>query len=195
MADLIIKADVAQYLNIVLTAPQIAILDNEILPSISQYVRSYCNRKFDTSAVDFTELFDGGFPSFFVKEIPITSIDTIKVNDDPISADDYFNKGSYVQLNFIPSKGFNNVSIKYKSGQSLPADLKFALIRWASDLLGESGDDTGISSSDEIKRFTAGSVTVEYRDDSSESSSVMSNGLSVPIYVFDVINRYRIEPK
>jgi hypothetical protein len=194
MADLILKADVATYLNITLTAPQITILDNQILPSISQYVRSYCNRSFDTASADFTELFDGGFSSFFVKEIPITSIDTIKVDTDPISSDDYVNKISFVQLKFTPVKGFNNVSIKYKSGQSLPKDLKFALIQWASELLGESGDDTGISSSDEIKRFTAGSVSIEYRDDPGETST-LAGGVFVPGYVFDVINRYRIDPK
>jgi hypothetical protein len=194
MADLITKTQVAEYLNITLTAPQIAILDNEILPSISQYVRSYCNRSFDTSGTEFTEAFDGGFPTFFVKEIPITSITHVKVDTDPISSDDYVNKISYVQLKYIPFKGFNNVEIKYKSGQALPADMKFALIQWASELLGESGDDTGISSSDEIKRFTAGSVSIEYRDDPGEAST-LAGGVFVPGYVLDVINRYRVEPK
>lgn len=194
MADLILKSDVAEYLNITLTTPQGNILDNEILPSISQYVRNVCNRLFDTDGQDFTETFDGGFSAFFVKEIPIASITSVSVDGSPLDPDEYVNRGSYVQLKFIPSHGFGNVSIEYESAQVLPDDLKFSLIRWAGDLLGESGDDTGISSSDEIKRFTAGSVTVEYRDESG-GQSVLSNGIYIPVYVYDVIIRYRSEPK
>lgn len=194
MADLILKADVAEYLNLTLTPEQESVLDDQILPAISQYVRSYCNRTFDTDALSFTEKFNGGFPAFFVKEIPIASITSVDIDGSVIDPNQYVNKISFVQMKFIPRSGFDNVEIVYVSNQELPDDLKLSLIRWGSDLLGESGADTGITSSDEIKRFTAGSVTVEYRDDSS-GSSVMSNGISVPIYVFDVINRYRIEPK
>jgi hypothetical protein len=193
MADLFLKADVASYMGITLTSDQGTLLDNQIIPSISQYARNFCNRTFDATG-DITELFDGGFNTFFVREIPISQIKEVKVDGSILGSDEYYNYHHYVKIDDAPLFGFQNVSIKYTTSNTVPKDLKESLIRWGSQSLESSGLGSGSVSEEELKRFTAGSVSVEFKDDQTEQS-VFANGIYIPSYAYDALIRYRLEPK
>lgn len=194
MADLLTSADVEQYLAVTLTAAQTALLDDQILPAISQYARNFCNRDFDASGT-ITETFDGGQDTYFVKQIPVASIVQITDTGSIIDPGSYYNYSHYIKLDGKASSGNLNVEIQYTSNNTIPDDLVGALVRWGAKELNDSGEGTGMVSEDEIRRFTAGSVTVEYKDDGDEIDQVYAKGVYIPAYVYDVLKRYRLDPK
>ena len=191
MADLFTKADVAQYLNQTLSPEQESLLDDQIIPGISQYARNFCNRSFDATG-NQTETFDGGEKIFFIKEPPINAIVSVTIDGDLLDADQYFNYQQFVEMLNVPAHGNLNVVIVYTSNNAITDDLKFILVKWAGQTLEKSGVTSG-ATEEEIKRFTAGSVTIEYRGD--DDSSTLAQGIYIPTYAYDVLKRYRLEPK
>ncbi len=189
---MITKADIAAYYNLTLTAPQETLLDDYILPAIQTFIEKYCNRVFDTAS--FIESFEGGVSSFFVKNPPIISVTSVKEDTETLPADDYRVFNTYVKLYSKPANHQTVIEIDYEGGfATFPADLAQALIKWAYDEMKFA--ETGTTNVKDIKRFTAGSVTVEYESETSitkESESQMT--LHLPDYVTAILRLYRLQP-
>lgn len=195
MADLFTQADIEEQLGRVLTTEEADLADNQLIPSISQYARNFCNRTFDVTG-EQTEVFDSeGDTIFFIQEPPIDAIISVTYISDILDTDDFFKYDTYVELNFTPIKGNQNVTIVYTSSNALTDDLKYGLVAWSIIILnGSEASSTGAVEG-ELKRFTAGSVTVEYRDTSSAQVQVASMGIFIPTQIYDVLKRYRLDPK
>lgn len=178
----ITKTDVANFLSVTLSSAQGDLLDNDIIPAVSRFADEYCNRKFEVSG-NQSEAFDGGVNAFFVKYPPVDAIISVTIDGSPYNLSNAHNYKSFIRLDTTPTVKPQNVVIVYTSNVSLPEDVKHALVRWAAELFQSSS-----SAGKDIQRFSAGSVTIEYRNDNSLSRSAL------PSFVEAVLNRYRIEP-
>lgn len=178
----ITKTDVANFLSVTLTPAQGDLLDNDIIPAVSRFSDEYCNRKFEVSG-NQTEIFDGGVNAFFVKYPPIDTVISVTIDGSPYDLSNAHNYKSFIRLDTTPTLKPQNVVIVYTSAVSLPEDVKNALVRWAGEIF-QSAESSG----KDISRFSAGSVTVEYKNSGINADNAM------PPFVLDVLKRYRIEP-
>lgn len=171
------KADVENFLNIDLNPSGVATVD-ALIPAVSTYANSYCNREWDTSTLR-TDYFDGnGQNLFFTKYSPITSIDEITVDGVAVTDTEYFTYSSYVTFDYAPAYGRRNIVIKYRSNDPLPSDLKHALIRWTADIFKASPD--------------AGKTAERVKFGNAETWFKTQDG--VPQFVQTVLDRYRLMP-
>ncbi len=139
MADLITLADVKQFSNIVSTTQDNSILD--LIPKASAMVRNYCDRNFiDFFSTSKIEVFSGGTPSLWPKELPIQNILNIEYSGDfgqtynsLVEYTDfvYNNETETIDVLFIDCfpKMINGYRLTYTGGYEVcPADLKQATI-------------------------------------------------------------------
>lgn len=175
----ITNAQVASFLNVVLSVPEQAVAD-DIIAAVEAYANNFCNRLFIVSGAQ-TEKFDGGKNTFFIKFPPINAITSVTVDGHVENPADVFNYKSHIKLTSIPPLGNQNVVIVYTSAVTLPDDLKHALIRWAGQIF-KSREDAG----KDISRVTVGSVSVDWTPQQAVSSGV-------PDFVMNVLGKYKLE--
>lgn len=176
----IVNADVASFLNVTLSAPEQAVVDDIIL-AVEAYANNFCNRLFIVSGAQ-TEKFDGGKNTFFIKFPPINEVTSVTVDGHAENPADVFNYKSHIKLASTPLLGNQNVEIVYTSAVTLPDDLKHALIRWAGQIF-KSREDAG----KDVSRVTVGSVSVDWLAQQTANSGI-------PDFVVTVLNKYKIEP-
>lgn len=175
----ITNAQVASFLNVTLSAPEQAVVDDIIL-AVEAYANNFCNRLFIVSGAQ-TEKFDGGKNTFFIKFPPINAVTSVTVDGHVENPADVFNYKSYIKLAFAPLPGNQNVVIVYTSAVTLPDDLKHALIRWTAQIF-KSREEAGKDAS----KVTVGSVSIEWL-----AQQVAS--LGIPDFVLNVLNKYKLE--
>jgi hypothetical protein len=139
MSDLVTLAEYKNYTGITSTN-----LDTEVkalIPKISAFVKSYCDRTFVDHFDDCkTEVFTGGNPYFLVKEFPINSVDSVEWSQDfgktyttLVEFTDYTVDLEYDRIAVINKTEFpkytNGYRVSYTGGyESLPEDLKLAVL-------------------------------------------------------------------
>jgi hypothetical protein len=173
----ITKGDVATLLNITLNSGGDALLD-QIIPAVEAYADNETNRTWSKGAsTDITEKFDGGKNVFFVAYPKVASIQSITVDGSVLSSDQYYNYGTFIQLDFIPVNKPQTVVIVYRSSaNTAPADVKHALIQWAAQIFKAQADGGKVAS-----RVQAGAFSVDF---------VTRDG--VPAFVEQVLSKYRL---
>lgn len=176
----ITNAQVASFLNVVLSVLEQAVVD-DIISAVEAYANNFCNRLFIVSGAQ-TEKFDGGKNTFFIKFPPINVITSVTVDGQVENPADVFNYKSHIKLASTPPLGNQNVVIVYTSAVTLPDDLKHALIRWAGQIF-KSREDAG----KDVSRVTVGSVSVDWLVQQTANSGI-------PDFVLNVLNKYKIEP-
>lgn len=139
MADLVTLAEYKSFVGITSTN-----FDTEVkslIPMISEYVKTYCDRTFidyyDDSKV---ETFAGGVPYFLLKEFPINSIDSVEWSQDYgktyttlVEFTDYVIDTEHDRIAPINKDVFpkytNGYRVTYTGGyEKLPQDLKLAVL-------------------------------------------------------------------
>lgn len=139
MADLVTLAEYKSFAG--LTSPNSDMEVKSLIPMVSEYVKTYCNRTFidyyDDSKV---EVFAGGVPNIELTEFPINSIDSVEWSQDYgktyttlVEYTDYtldLETESIVPINKdIFPKYVNGYRVTYTGGyEKLPADLKSAVL-------------------------------------------------------------------
>jgi hypothetical protein len=173
--------DLETFLNITLASGGQS-LANAIIAGISAYADRYCNRTWASSSnTEITETFDGGTDAFFVKNPPIASVVSVTEDGDELSAEDedYFVYDTYVKFPVKALSGSQNVVIKYKTtATAIPADLKHALVQWASQIFKSQSDGGKVAT-----RVSTGPVAVDF---------IAKDG--VPQFVQMVLDAYRLIP-
>lgn len=174
----IAKTDVETFLNITLTANGQALVD-VLIAAIEAYVDRECNRTWTKGSGDnITETFDGGTDIFFTQN-PVASIQSFTINGSAYDLNNIYNYGSYLKTKSIVGTNPREIVIVYRtSANTIPPDLKHAIIRWVAEIF-KSQDDAGKVAS----RVTSGPVSVEY---------LTQDG--IPKFVEDVIKHYRLYP-
>ena len=137
MADLITKSEYKTYAGITSTNHDAEI--DFLVPKVSELVKTYCRRSF----VDYfdeakTEIFDGGFGSFILKESPVVQVISVSRSIDYgqnytklTKFTDWVQTGDYVVS--INPAGFapliNGYKVSYFAGyETVPQDLKLAVL-------------------------------------------------------------------
>lgn len=176
----IIYTDVQNFLEVTLTAAEQTVV-NGLIAAFEAFIDDFCNRTWTkSSSTDITEQFDGGVNTFLVKYPPIASVQSITIDGEIYDLSNVFNYGSYIKLATTPSQDFQNVVIIYRtSANAIPADLKQAIVRWVSEIF-KTHKEAGKS----LSRLSVGSISMEYTTQE-----------SMPSYVKEVINKYRLPPK
>ena len=204
---MITSADIEAFYNLTLTTEQKDQLDNFIIPALTSFTERYCNRIF-TKATYTAEEIDGGDRVVFIKNPPINSVSEIRIDGDAVDSDHYRVLKSYIRFATTPARldpflttSETIIEVDYDGGfDPVPQDVLNGLIKWSYDqMLDAEADASGSGSTDELKRFSAGSVTVEYRDPSatkatSTGGSTSRNVVSAPDYMIDVLQYYRLTP-
>lgn len=186
----VVQSDIETANDLTLTGNGIALVNNLLIPNLSQAIDNYCNRTWTNPAnTPLTELFDAGTDTFFVSQpnIDPTKAITVSVGGVPWSSNYIFNYKTHVKLYTSPQTilllnpvRLQAVSVTYYTlSTSLPLDAKQALIMWISQLL-QSAPDAFKSAN----RVTTGSVTVQFTADD----------LEMPKFVKAVLNNYRMMP-
>lgn len=174
----IAKTDVETFLNITLTTNGQNLVD-ALIAAIEAYIDRECNRTWTKGSTDnITETFDGGTDIFFTQN-PVASIQSFTINGSAYDLNNIYNYGSYLKTKSIVGTNPREIVIVYRtSANTIPADLKHAIIRWVAEIF-KSQDDAGKVAS----RVTSGPVSVEY---------LTQDG--IPKFVEDVIKHYRLYP-
>lgn len=137
MADLITLLEYKAYAG--LNTPNQDTQLNIIIPSICEYVETYCNRKFkDHLVTPFTEVFSGKNYPLKLKHYPITQVLSVEESLDfggtylPLA--EYTSwvldkeEGAIVQPTGTFAPGINRYGVTYNYGfDTLPKDLKLAI--------------------------------------------------------------------
>ena len=175
----ITRTDIETFLNITLSTNGQALVD-ALIPAIEKYVEDQTNRNWSTGAsTDITEIFDGNTDTFFPKISPIASVQSVTINGTAYNLSNVYNYSSHLKFSTIAVDLPRTVTIVYRtSANTLPADLKHALIRWVADIF-KSQDDAGKTT----VRWSEGPVSVEY---------LAQDG--IPKFVEMLINKYRLQP-
>lgn len=81
MANLITKQEYKAYAN--LTTPNHDAEIDSLIPKVSSFVKTYCNRAFtDYLDEDKVEVFNGGTDSFILRETPVISVTAVEYSSD-----------------------------------------------------------------------------------------------------------------
>lgn len=135
--DLITKTEYKAYAGINSTNQDTEI--DFLIPKVSEFVKTYCRRSF----VDYldevkTEIFQGGFKEFLLKETPVVQILTVSYSQDFGKTYTKLEKFSeWVQIGdsikSVNPNGFraaiNGYKVNYFAGyEEVPADLKLAVL-------------------------------------------------------------------
>lgn len=145
-------AQVKEYLDIVGTADDGLL--TRLIDVCSTSIEKWCSRTFGLTV--YTDTLDGNGKQWIpVAQYPITAIDGITINDDPIPqstglavAGYYFTPPQKVQLRggYTFARGSQNIVIQYRAGYSiLPADVVQCCIKLVAVRYKER-DRLGISS-------------------------------------------------
>lgn len=136
-ANLVTKAEYKAYAGLV-TPNHDAEIDN-LVPKVSSFVKTYCNRTFvdyvDESKVEY---FNGGVGHFILQEWPVLSVDSVEYSSDYgqnytgiTEFVDWVHDDGYI-VAITPggfAKQLRGYKITYKAGfTSLPEDLKLAIM-------------------------------------------------------------------
>lgn len=114
---------------------------NQIIPKVSELVKSLCRRSFvDYAQADLVQVFDGGYSKLILSEAPVISVTSLETSTDYgatytnlIDKQDYLvDKSGYV-LCLWPGKIWHTrlqgYKITYRAGYiTLPEDLKLATL-------------------------------------------------------------------
>lgn len=175
----ITRTDIETFLNITLNSNGQALVD-ALIPAVEKYAEDFCERNWSTGAsTDITETFDGGTDMFFPRICPIASVQSVTINGSTYPLSNAYNYGSYIKLASPAIDLPRAVVIVYRtSANTVPNDLKHALIRWVADIF-KSQDDAGKTTS----RWSEGPVSVDY---------LVQDG--IPKFVEIVLNKYRLQP-
>lgn len=112
---------------------------NALIPAVTEYIKSYCNRRFiEYFDADKVEVFSGGTVALFQKEWPLVSITSLEYSDDrgkTFRALEEYTDFVYdmesemiriVGCDIIP-KRMNGYKLTYKAGfEDYPKELKLA---------------------------------------------------------------------
>lgn len=174
------RSDIETFLNITLSVNGQVLVD-ALIPAVERFVEDYCGRIWSiNSSTNITETFDGGTDTFFPQNLPIASIQSVTVQGSPYDLSQVYNYGSYIKLATQAVDIPRAVVIVYRtSANTIPADLKHALVQWISQIF-KSQDDAGKVAS----RVSTGPVSVDF---------VVQDG--IPKFVELLINKYRLDPK
>jgi hypothetical protein len=171
------KTDVSNHLNITaLSSAAEATLD-VIIAGVEAAADTFCNRTFGATALQ-TELFDGNSDIFFPRKMPVSSITSVKIDGDLVAADDIYNYGHYIRLGYRAAPGNRIVEITYTPTETLPNDVKLALIQWAGQLFKAAEDGGKVT-----ERVRVGEVELWFKTQD-----------GMPKFVEQVLARYRVYP-
>jgi len=166
--------DIQTFLETTLTAAEQAVV-NQILPGLEAFVDGETGRSWNVEG-NITELFDGGSNVFFLTKPKANEVVSVKVDGMAVDADDIYNYGDRVKLDVVVPDGPQVVEIVYKQASSnLPNDLKFALIRWASEIF-KSHKEAGKT----ITRTSSGPISVDF------------DTKDLPDYMRRILDRYTL---
>lgn len=140
-ANLITKAEYKAYAD--LKTPNHDAEIDALIPKVSEFVKTYCNRAFvdylDESKVEY---FNGGYGHFILKEWPIVAIDSVEYSSDYgqtyasiTEFVDWVHDDGYIVATSPDGfkKQLRGYKITYKAGfESLPEDLKLAVMDMVS---------------------------------------------------------------
>ncbi len=176
----IIFTDVQNFLEVTLTAPEQTVV-NGLIAAFEAYIDDFCNRTWTkSSSTDITEKLDGGTDTFIPQHAPVASVQSVTIDGSLYDLSNVFNYGSYIKLATTPTQDFQNVVIVYRTAaNTIPADLKHAIVRWVAEIF-KTHKEAGKS----LSRLSVGSISMEY-----------TNQESMPSYVKEVINKYRLQPQ
>jgi len=120
--------DVKDYLGVKHTEEDVLL--TRLISSASNFIESYCNRKFNLE--EFTDYFNGNNGSYHVcQQWPVISVSSISSENATINLKVIDGRSIYVKEIF--PKGIMNCSMTYQAGYSiLPEDLKQAIIELVS---------------------------------------------------------------
>ena len=138
-ASLVTLAEVKAYAGITSTTQDTII--TQLIPQVSQYVKTYCNRTFvdyvNDAKIEYTS---GGFPFILLKETPTITIESIEYTTDYgvayttlVSGTDYILDLENDRIQCINGTEFtkyiNGYKVTYYAGyEALPVDLKLAVL-------------------------------------------------------------------
>jgi hypothetical protein len=169
------STDVQTYLNRTLKTQGLNQV-NAIIPAVEEFLEKACNRTWGSTG-ETTEVFDGGGTRLFPKHTPIASVSSLTVDDQPlVEREDFFVYDGFISMGYPTTKGHRNVSLTYTPAESLPADVKHAMVRWAAQIYLEAKDGGKV-----ITRLQQGPMTLEY-----------SAKDGIPQFVQEVIGRHRL---
>lgn len=167
MADLVTLKEYKDYVGI--TNPNQDTQINSIIPKVSSFVKTYCNRAFLEYVSDpKTEVFAGGY-RYLLQEFPVVQVLSLEYSSD--YGNNYVELEEYVSWVFdnttgevIPigtttefDKKPNSYKVTYFAGfETLPGDLKLAVLDLATYYL---RNDSAIHST---KAPGSNSVQIEY---------------------------------
>lgn len=125
-----------------------------IIPGISQAIEAFCHRSWNSGEeANIVELFVGPKTVIYPKNLPISSVESLKVNG--LETTDYVTRKQWIEVSLSES---DEAELTYHSSTSFPADLRLALVQWAANLLSDSSSPNGRA----VKRVQTGPVSVEY---------------------------------
>lgn len=171
--------DIGTFLNVDLNAAGTALL-NLIIPGVEDYAETMCGRKWTVSNITaITEVFDGGGYQFVPKVTPIASVVSITVDGQVLTTDEYYVYAEYIEMAGYTAYGNQNVEIVYKTAaNTIPSDLKLALIEWAAQIFKSSSDAGKVATS-----VSSGPVSIQF---------LAKDG--IPAAVDLMIKKYRFIP-
>ena len=148
-----------------------------IIAGVEQAAEAHCNRTWSATTQQI-ETFDGGQTVYFPTKGPISTITSITVDGTALSTDEIYNYGTHIRLEYATTRGYRNVVITYTPAESLPNDVKLALIQWAGQLF-KAAEDGGKT----LERARIGEVEMWY---------AAKDGM--PQSVKEVLDRHRVIP-
>ncbi len=172
--------DIEKFLNITLTSNGQTLV-NELIQAVETFTEDYCNRKWSYGAsADIIEYFDGGTDTYFPQNTPIASVQEITVDGSVYDSNYIYNYGSYIKTLHALNPAYpRGVKITYRtSSNTIPSDLKHALVRWVSEIF-KTQEDAGKT----VSRVSVGSISVDF---------LTQDG--IPKFVEKLLNKYRLIP-
>jgi hypothetical protein len=134
--NLITRSEYKAYAN--LTNPNTDAEIDAIIPKVSAYVKTYCNRTFNDYVDEFkVEYFNGGIGSYILAESPVISVSSLEYSTDfgqtyreLTEFTDWVEDEGYI-VSVHPSgfpRQLKGYRVSYTAGyESLPEDLKLAI--------------------------------------------------------------------
>lgn len=175
----ITNTDVATYLDIELSENAKPIVDS-LINAVEETVDNYTGRTWKNDTSNITEKFDGGVNKFFVAKPTIDTIVSVNVNGSAFDLSSVYNYGTYILLDGVVSRGYQNVEITYTTkavGDALPKSIKQAVTQWVAEQF-KAAEDAGRLATEVV----TGPMRVMFK--SSEDD--------MPDYVRRVLDQYKL---
>lgn len=175
-------SDVAVFTNTTLEANGTAFL-TAVIPALEAAIESAANRTWSITAGQ-TETFDGGVTRLFPKHTPISEVTSLTVNGNPLTQNtDFYVMPSYIRLAYTVTSGIQNVVLTYTPAETVPADVKLALTRWAALLITQE-NNSATDAAGPVQKIEMGPMSVQYA-----TRQLINDPL--PDFVAEVVARYR----